>query len=289
MSGLASLTSAADVRSRFEEHDYLTDEGTSTAVFLALKLGIPLLLEGEPGVGKTAAAKVLAQVLDAPLIRLQCYEGLTAGEALYDWNYQRQLLAIRLAESHGEKLTEADIQQWLEKRRPGQGKFVTQRQEPDAVGPEPEDGGPLLVLAHGRHGVARPRPHEHGDHDPRHDDEDDETHHPSPGGRQHVHDLAAAGQRDPASGLGGDELLVADERSDVDLLFVMRRPLSLMDLGRLEDEVSAVVGVPVDPNEEVDVLDVAGGHLLRVGADEACVRRDRQDGAAHALARHRRP
>jgi MoxR-like ATPase len=109
MSGPAILTSAVDVRSRFEEHDYLADEGTSTAVFLALKLGLPLLLEGEPGVGKTAAAKVLAQVLDAPLIRLQCYEGLTAGEALYDWNYQRQLLAIRLSESHHERLSEAEL------------------------------------------------------------------------------------------------------------------------------------------------------------------------------------
>ena len=71
----------------------------ATALFLALRLGRPLLLEGEPGVGKTAAAKALARALDTPLIRLQCYEGLTAGEALYEWNYQRQLLAIRLAES----------------------------------------------------------------------------------------------------------------------------------------------------------------------------------------------
>ncbi len=109
MSGLASLTSAAEVRTRFEEHDYLADEGTSTAVFLALKLGLPLLLEGEPGVGKTAAAKVLAQVLDAPLIRLQCYEGLTASEALYDWNHQRQLLAIRIAESQHERIGESDL------------------------------------------------------------------------------------------------------------------------------------------------------------------------------------
>ena len=64
-----------------------------------MALGQPLLLEGEPGVGKTTAAKALAAALWAPLIRLQCYEGLTAGEALYEWNYQRQMLAIRLAES----------------------------------------------------------------------------------------------------------------------------------------------------------------------------------------------
>src|SRR4051794_22099481 len=79
------------------------------ALFLALRIGRPLLLEGEPGVGKTAAAKALSLALDTPLIRLQCYEGLTAGEALYEWNYQRQLLAIRLAEVRQEKLTDADL------------------------------------------------------------------------------------------------------------------------------------------------------------------------------------
>ena len=82
---------------------------TASALYLAPALGRPLLLEGEPGVGKTTAAKALAAVLDAPLIRLQCYEGLTAREALYDWNYQRQLLAIRLAESRGGGLDEADL------------------------------------------------------------------------------------------------------------------------------------------------------------------------------------
>ena len=103
------FSSAEEVRVRFDEHDYLADEGMSTAVFLALRLGMPLLLEGEPGVGKTAAAHVLARALDVPLVRLQCYEGLSSAEALYDWNYQRQLLSIRLAESHGERISEADL------------------------------------------------------------------------------------------------------------------------------------------------------------------------------------
>lgn len=106
---MSALSSAADVRARFDERDYLADEGLSTAMFLALRLGMPLLLEGEPGVGKTAAARVLADCLGVPLVRLQCYEGLSAAEALYDWNYQRQLLAIRLAESQGDTLTEADL------------------------------------------------------------------------------------------------------------------------------------------------------------------------------------
>jgi MoxR-like ATPase len=103
----ADVSSPDAVLRAFDAEDYLAD--TATAVFLTLRLGLPLLLEGEPGVGKTAAAQVLARALDVPLVRLQCYEGLTASESLYDWNHQRQLLAIRLAESRHERLTEADL------------------------------------------------------------------------------------------------------------------------------------------------------------------------------------
>ncbi|CAN5125653.1 MoxR family ATPase [soil metagenome] len=98
-----------DVIRRFDAHDHLLDEGTAAAFYLATALGRPLLLEGEPGVGKTTAAKTLAAVLDSPVVRLQCYEGLTAAEALYDWNYQRQLLAIRLAEARGAGIEESDL------------------------------------------------------------------------------------------------------------------------------------------------------------------------------------
>jgi MoxR-like ATPase len=89
--------------------DYLVSEGLATSIFLSLRLSQPLLLEGEAGVGKTEAAKALAAVLDTPLIRLQCYEGIDAAEALYEWNYPRQLLAIRLAEARGAELREQDL------------------------------------------------------------------------------------------------------------------------------------------------------------------------------------
>ncbi|MGI5245778.1 AAA family ATPase [Dactylosporangium sp. CA-139066] len=92
-----------------DRQGYLADPGLGTALFLALKMGQPILLEGEPGVGKTAAAGALAAALDTPLIRLQCYEGLSAAEALYEWNYPRQLLGIRLAEARGETPSEADL------------------------------------------------------------------------------------------------------------------------------------------------------------------------------------
>ncbi|HKH31700.1 MAG TPA: MoxR family ATPase [Gaiellaceae bacterium] len=94
---------------RLAADDYLVDEGLATSMFLALRLPQPLLLEGEAGVGKTQAALSLAAVLDTPLIRLQCYEGIDAAEALYEWNYPRQLLSIRLAESREETLGEEQL------------------------------------------------------------------------------------------------------------------------------------------------------------------------------------
>src|SRR6202051_4718376 len=94
---------------RLADVDYLVDEGLATSMFLSLRLPQPLLLEGEAGVGKTEAGKSLAVVLDTPLIRLQCYEGIDVAEALYEWNYPRQLLSIRLAEASGDKLREEDL------------------------------------------------------------------------------------------------------------------------------------------------------------------------------------
>jgi MoxR-like ATPase len=100
---------AETLAERLEGVDYLADTALATAMFLSLRLPQPLLLEGEAGVGKTEAAKALAAVLDTPLIRLQCYEGIDAAEALYEWNYPRQLLKIRLAEAGGEEIGEEEL------------------------------------------------------------------------------------------------------------------------------------------------------------------------------------
>ncbi|MBX3059012.1 MAG: MoxR family ATPase [Anaerolineae bacterium] len=88
---------------------YIADRGLATAAYLALKLERPLFLEGEPGVGKTEIAKTLADLLQTDLIRLQCYEGLDINHAVYEWNYTRQMLHIRLLESRGEKATEGEL------------------------------------------------------------------------------------------------------------------------------------------------------------------------------------
>jgi MoxR-like ATPase len=95
--------SVEETQKALEAHRYIADKGLSVAVFLALKLGRPLLLEGEPGVGKTEIVKVLAEMLSTRLIRLQCYEGLDISNAVYEWDYARQLLQIRLLEASGER------------------------------------------------------------------------------------------------------------------------------------------------------------------------------------------
>ena len=97
----APFRSIDDVAERFAQQHYIADRGLATTIYLATAVGKPLFLEGEPGVGKTEVAKALAGCLGAGLIRLQCYEGLDSQAALYEWNYPRQLLELRLQEARG--------------------------------------------------------------------------------------------------------------------------------------------------------------------------------------------
>ncbi|MDH4158958.1 MAG: MoxR family ATPase [Actinomycetota bacterium] len=109
MSLADQVTDPGTLADQLAECGYLTEPGLAAALFCAVRLPQPLLLEGEAGVGKTQAAKSLATLLDTPLIRLQCFEGIDAAEALYEWNYPRQLLGIRLAEAKGTDLPEESL------------------------------------------------------------------------------------------------------------------------------------------------------------------------------------
>ena len=99
---VTTITSASDMADRLGATGYLADEALATVVYLAWKMQRPLLLEGEPGTGKTALAEAIAAGLDLPLVRLQCYEGIDASQALYDWDFPRQILHLRALEAGGE-------------------------------------------------------------------------------------------------------------------------------------------------------------------------------------------
>jgi MoxR-like ATPase len=98
-----------ELQTALRAQNYIADRGLTTAIFLALKLGRPLFLEGEAGVGKTEVAKILAALLDTDLIRLQCYEGLDVHHAVYEWNYTRQMMHIRLLEVRKDQATEQEL------------------------------------------------------------------------------------------------------------------------------------------------------------------------------------
>jgi len=119
--------------------DYVADRSLAVAVFLSLKLNRPLFLEGEAGVGKTEIAKVLAATLGRKLIRLQCYEGLDVASAVYEWNYARQMLEIRLAEAQGEVDRERLGRDVFDER------FLVERPILEALAPRPE-GPPVLLI-----------------------------------------------------------------------------------------------------------------------------------------------
>src|SRR5438270_10227947 len=103
------IESVDDVVAGLAAHEYLADEGLATAIFLAMSLRRPLLLEGEAGVGKTEVAKALARWTGAELIRLQCYEGIDLSQAVYEWDYSRQLLHLRAVEARGDDVDEDEL------------------------------------------------------------------------------------------------------------------------------------------------------------------------------------
>jgi MoxR-like ATPase len=104
-----TIQSIDELQEALRKQRYIADRGLVTAIYLALKLQRPLFLEGEAGVGKTEVAKVMAQIMKSELIRLQCYEGLDVSQAVYEWNYTRQMLHIKLMEIRGEKASEVEL------------------------------------------------------------------------------------------------------------------------------------------------------------------------------------
>jgi MoxR-like ATPase len=137
------VESVASLQSALGAYDYLADEGLATAIFLALRLRRPLLLEGEAGVGKTEVAKVLARWTGGPLVRLQCYEGIDVSQAVYEWDYSRQLLHLRAAEATGEAAgagaTTLEDELYSER-------FLVRRPLLQAIAHDPATGPPPILL-----------------------------------------------------------------------------------------------------------------------------------------------
>lgn len=100
---VTDINTVDDIRSSLDDNHYIANRGLATSIYLSLKMEKPIFLEGEPGVGKTEVGKVLSQILHTDLIRLQCYEGLDVHNAIYEWNYSRQILQIRMMEAEGQK------------------------------------------------------------------------------------------------------------------------------------------------------------------------------------------
>jgi MoxR-like ATPase len=133
------VASVDDVRAGLAEHRYLADEGLATSVFLALALHRPLLLEGEAGVGKTEVAKVLSRWTGGELLRLQCYEGIDVAQAVYEWDYSRQLLHLRALEASGRDVAAAEDELYSER-------FLVRRPLLQAIAASAERGPPPVLL-----------------------------------------------------------------------------------------------------------------------------------------------
>ncbi len=131
--------SVDDLQQALSQHDYIAERGLSVAIYLALKTGKPLFLEGDAGVGKTEIAKVLAAMLDAQLIRLQCYEGLDINTAVYEWNYAGQILHLRLMEREG--LSRQDMESELFSPR-----FLLKRPLLQAIEQSQNGAAPVLLI-----------------------------------------------------------------------------------------------------------------------------------------------
>lgn len=134
---MPTLTSVQEIQQSFAKHNYIADDKLATALRLVTALQKPLLVEGPAGVGKTASAKVLADVLGTNLIRLQCYEGLDTSTALYEWNYPKQMLHIRLSENSGESISTREAQIFAED-------FLLKRPLLEAI--SCEDKAPVLLI-----------------------------------------------------------------------------------------------------------------------------------------------
>jgi MoxR-like ATPase len=137
---MTEITSVDEVQALLVRGNYVADRALATALYLALKLGRPLFLEGEAGVGKTEIGKVLAETLHRRLVRLQCYEGLDVSSAVYEWNYARQMLEIRMAEAEGATDREGLAQDIFTER------FLIHRPLLQALQPQGGAGPPVLLI-----------------------------------------------------------------------------------------------------------------------------------------------
>jgi MoxR-like ATPase len=137
---MTEITSVDDTQALLVRGNYVADRALATALYLALKLGRPLFLEGEAGVGKTEIGKVLAETLHRRLVRLQCYEGLDVSSAVYEWNYARQMLEIRMAEAEGVSDREGLAQDIFTER------FLIHRPLLQALQPHEGTGPPVLLI-----------------------------------------------------------------------------------------------------------------------------------------------